>query len=174
MTRVGELAVRPMRAEDLGPVGEWLAQPHVSRWYVAGSTLDDELDDLRQSVTGEQPVEVLIVLEGERPVGWCQWYSCADDPDWAADVGGRPHDVGIDYCIGEPDAVGRGLGTALVALLVAHVRDRHPSAALLADPEAANMASRRVLEKNGFELVAERILPSESAHDVLAVYRLDP
>jgi RimJ/RimL family protein N-acetyltransferase len=41
-------------------------------------------------------------------------------------------------------------------------------------PEAANRPSRRVLEKNGFRLVAERALPSEPTPDPMAVYRLDP
>lgn len=173
-TEAAALTLRAMSDGDLPLVSRWLAEPHVGRWYVAGSSVDAELDDVRHSVLGEQPVEVLLVLERDRPIGWCQWYLCDDDPDWAAEVEAAVGDVAIDYAIGEPDALGRGLGTALVATLVAYVRRRHPAAGVIADPEAANAASRRVLEKNGFSLVAERVLPSESTQDVMAVYRLAP
>lgn len=168
------LSLRAMTVDDLATVAGWLSEAHVARWYVAGSSAADELDDLRQSLTRQQPVEVLVVLEDSLPVGWCQWYRCDDDPEWAADVDARPGDVGIDYAIGDPAAIGRGLGTVLIAALISHVRERHPAAGVVADPEAANAASRRVLEKNGFELVAQRVLPSESTHDLMAVYRLPP
>lgn len=168
------LRLRAMSAEDLAQVERWMVEAHVARWYVAGSSVEVELDDLRRSVTREQPVEVLLVTEGDRPIGWCQWYRCDDDPEWAADVEAVPGDVGIDYAIGDPAAVGRGVGTALIGALVDHVRRRHPVAGVIADPEAANAASRRVLEKNGFELVGIRLLPSESTQDPMAVYRLAP
>jgi aminoglycoside 6'-N-acetyltransferase len=170
----GVVALRPMTDDDLALVRRWMGEPHVARWYVAGSTVEAELDDVRDSVRGEQPVEMLIAEEDGRPVGWCQWYRCDDDPDWAADVGADAGDAGIDYAIGDRRAVGRGLGTAMVRLLVAHVRRQLPQAALYADPEATNTASRRVLEKNGFTVVAEGALPSESTQDPIAVYRLAP
>lgn len=42
----------------------------------------------------------------------------------------------------------------------------------MADPEAHNVASRRVLEKNGFELVAEKVMACEPTNDPMAIYRL--
>jgi RimJ/RimL family protein N-acetyltransferase len=44
----------------------------------------------------------------------------------------------------------------------------------MADPEAANMASRRVLEKNGFDLVAVKTMDVEPTDDPMAIYRLPP
>lgn len=170
----GMINLRPMVDGDLMLVQQWMAEPHVARWYVGGSTVEAELDDVRDSLRGEQPVEMLIAAEDGQPVGWCQWYRCDGDPDWAADVGAGPRDVGIDYAIGERRAVGRGVGTCMVGLLVAHVRRQLPKASIFADPEVANVASRRVLEKNAFELVGERLLPSEATQDPIAVYRLSP
>jgi aminoglycoside 6'-N-acetyltransferase len=168
------LTLRPMRPDDLAPVARWLAEPHVARWYLAGSTVEREIDDLRQSVTGAQPVHALVVLEDDAAVGWCQWYPCDVDHAWAADIGAGPGDVGVDYAIGVPACVGRGLGTELVAALVARVRAEHPGAALMSDPDAGNVASRRVLEKNGFRLVDVRPVASEPTDDPMAIYRLPP
>jgi RimJ/RimL family protein N-acetyltransferase len=45
---------------------------------------------------------------------------------------------------------------------------------VIADPEASNTASRRVLEKNGFRLLDERSLASEPTAAPMAIYRLAP
>lgn len=166
------VSLRPLVLGDLDLVERWLAEPHVARWYLAGSSLARELADVRASVVGDQAVHVLLVLHDDMPVGWCQWYPCADDPDWAAEVGAAAGDVGIDYAIGEPAVVGRGVGTELVAALVGVVRAARPGCGVLADPEAENVASRRVLENNGFELVAVRSMESEPTAELMAIYRL--
>jgi aminoglycoside 6'-N-acetyltransferase len=166
------LTLRDMRVGDLESVARWLEEPHVARWYLAGSTVEREVDDLRRGISGADPVHLLIVSVDEMPVGWCQWYRAGHHPAWAADVGAAPDDVGVDYAIGDPARVGRGLGTALVAALVRRVRAGHPEVALVSDPDARNTASRRVLEKNGFGLVAVRSLASEVTEDPMAIYRL--
>lgn len=163
-----------MREADLDLIRVWLGEPHVARWYLSGSTLEGELDDLRRCVAGEEPTHALVVVENGRDVGWCQWYRCADYPQHAVAVGAEADDVGLDYAIGDPARVGRGLGTKLVAALAAHITRRHPRAGLIADPEAANFASRRVLEKNGFELQDVRVVASEQSNAPMAIYRLAP
>jgi RimJ/RimL family protein N-acetyltransferase len=163
-----------MGVEDLSSVASWLHEPHVSRWYLAGSTIEQEIRELRDCIAGEQPGRVLTVIERGRPIGWCQSYQCRDYPAHAAAIRADVDDVGIDYAIGDPSRVGRGLGTALIAALVVQVRSEHPAAGLVADPEAANVASRRVLEKNGFELLREGTVETERTGALMAVYRLAP
>ncbi len=163
-----------MRTADLDLVKAWLKQPHVAQWYLTGSTIEEELEELRQCVVGNQPTHPLVVAEEGRAIGWCQWYLCADYPDHAAGIEARPGDIGLDYAIGDPMSTGRGLGTALIAALVTYIRRRHPAAGLIADPEATNVASRRVLEKNGFRLIEERPVASERTEATMAIYRLPP
>jgi aminoglycoside 6'-N-acetyltransferase len=165
------LTLRDMQAEDLDLVARWLRVPHVARWYVTGSVAA-EIEDVRQSVAGEQPVHVLVFEEDGRPIGWCQWYLLSDDPDYEREVDGRPGDVGIDYAIGDASRIGIGVGTQLIGTLLRRIRETHPAAGVVADPDAANVASRRVLEKNGFELVDERIVPSDGTTSPMAIYRL--
>ncbi|MDE3206337.1 MAG: GNAT family N-acetyltransferase [Acidobacteriota bacterium] len=168
------IELRRMVLEDLDLVRRWLAEPEVARWFLAGSTLEDELGDLGRAVNGQEPTEVLLASSGGRPVGWCQWYRCSDYPDHAAGVGAGPEDIGIDYAVGEPPDRGRGVGTALVATLIDHIRRLHRGAGVIADPEASNAASRRVLERNCFVLLDERVVLSEPDGKVMAIYRRPP
>jgi aminoglycoside 6'-N-acetyltransferase len=161
-----------MELGDLPLVERWLGEPHVARWYLAGSSLDGELEDIRQSVTQETGTHMLVVLHDGEPVGWCQWYLCSVDPHWATEMGAEPGDCGIDYAIGDPGRVGSGVGSELVATLVALVQSARPGCAVTADPDAQNRPSRRVLEKNGFSLVAVKTMDSEPSDEPMAIYRL--
>ena len=164
------LTLRRMGAEDLERVESWLGEPHVFEWYVTGS-IEAEIEDIRRSVAGEQRTHMLVVEEDANPIGWCQWYLLRDYPEYEADVDGQPGDVGIDYAIGDPTRTGCGLGTQLIALLIGEIRQLHPGAGIVADPDATNMASRRILEKNGFRLVDERVVPSDETDAPMAIYR---
>jgi aminoglycoside 6'-N-acetyltransferase len=165
------LSLRSMTMTDLDLVRAWLIEAHVARWYLSGSTVEQEIEDLRQSVAGEQPTRALTVLLDDRLVGWCQWYRCDEYPDYAVDIQAAPGDVGIDYAIGAADQVGHGVGTALVAALIEAISDEQGRVGIVADPEASNTASRRVLEKNGFQLVDVRPLASEPTDEPMAIYR---
>ncbi len=119
------VTLREMSSGDLARVEGWLREPHVARWYMAGSTIEEEVEDLRLAIAGDEPTQVLVVLERGQAIGWCQWYFCRDYPEHAEGVGAEPEDVGIDYAIGDPTRTGHGVGTELIAALVLHVRRRH-------------------------------------------------
>jgi aminoglycoside 6'-N-acetyltransferase len=165
-----------MTEADLPLVRRWLQQPHVARWWLADETAEEELAHWRQLLTGEldDGTHLLMVVERDRrvAVGWCEWYRWDDTPDEARELGALPGECGIDYAIGDPAAIGRGLGTELNAALVHEVRDHHPGCGIIVEPEAANAASRRVLERNGFDLVDVRPLAFEPHDRPMAIYRL--
>lgn len=164
------LSLRPVREDDLPLIETWLREPHVVEWWLTRTTVHDELEEIRKAMSGAAPFEVLVAEMGRRPVGWGQWYRWWDDPDEAAELGVGPDDLGIDYAIGAPTLIGQGLGTELIAALVGHVRERAPNGAIVVEPDASNFASRRVLEKNGFELVDVRRLSFET-EELSAIYR---
>ncbi len=161
-----------MTFDDLGLVERWLSEPHVARWYLAGSSLATELEDIREGVSGARDLHLLIVVHDGAPVGWCQWYGCDVDPEWAAEAGAQRGDCGMDYAIGDPAQIGRGVGTEMIGMLARVVRAERPGCSIVSDPDAQNAASRRVLEKNGFELVAVKPMHTEPTDEPMAIYRL--
>lgn len=168
------LTLRGMETADLDLVAGWLDEPQVARWFLIASTIEEEIEGLRRCLVGGEPTEVLLVADRDEPIGWCQWYLCRDYPEHAEGVGAGTDDIGIDYAIGDPTRRGSGVGTALIAELVSYIRRQHRHAGIIADPEASNVASRRVLEKNGFTLLEVRPVASEPTQAAMAIYRLRP
>lgn len=162
--------LRPLAEGDLDAVCGWLRRPHVARWWPPDLDLTAEREKFRRRIRGEDPTHMLVIEVAGRPVGWCQWYRWGDEPD-AADYGATSADFGIDYAIGEPSAIGRGIGTRMVAVLIGQVRSRHPTAGFLVDVDPANRASQRVLEHNGFALVGVRAVRGATS-GTAAMFRL--
>ena len=168
------ISLSPMTEQDLPAVEAWLRLPHVARWWTPDTTPEEQIAKYRRRIsreTGQATIMLTVRWDGV-PIGWCQWYRWADYPADAAALDARDGEAGIDYAIGDPAWVGRGVGTKLIAALVAEVRRRHPGAGILTEPDAANTASRRVLEKNGFGLVAVRPVATEPTDAPMAIYRL--
>ena len=168
------ISLRPMTEEDLPGIVAWLRMPHVARWWTPDTTAEAELAKYRLRIgpDGLKDTIMLTVLQDGLPIGWCQWYRWADYPDEEAAMGARDGEAGMDYAIGDPSWIGRGTGTELIAVLVSEIRRQHPGAGMLVGPDAANTASRRVLEKNGFELVEIRPVATEPSDAPIAIYRL--
>jgi [ribosomal protein S5]-alanine N-acetyltransferase len=85
----------------------------------------------------------IVAKEGDRIIGWGVLYNDPFDPGWGVEVGYYFH----------PSAWGKGYGSELVKACT-DAADRVlalPEVRAFAHPE--NIASRRVLEKAGFEVV---------------------
>ena len=145
------ISFRPMTEGDLPLLETWLHRPHFARWFLPDSTVEAELASNRDAITGVDPTQVLVVRVGDRDAGWAQYYRWSDYPEEAAKYDAGPGELGIDYGIGDPDLIGVGVGTRLIAGLVALLAEVEPGAPILVGPSGANAASCRVLEKNGFE-----------------------
>lgn len=164
-----------MTSDDLSTVGRWIREAHVARWFLSDTTAAAVLDKYRQRMDDPfSPTTMCIVVLHGRPVGWCQWYRWRDFPAASAGVGAGADEIGADYAIGDPDVVGHGAGTAMVASLVAKAHQHYPRAGLVIAPEADNWASRRVLERNGFVLADVRPVITESHDRPMAIYRRRP
>jgi aminoglycoside 6'-N-acetyltransferase len=164
---------------DLPLLLSWFGQPHVSEWW------RDEPSDLAgveteygACIDGDDPTELFIIEAGGRPIGMIQRYLFADEPEWTRVFDGITEvtgAAGIDYLIGDPDVVGRGLGSATITTFAAMVFQWRPVASIVVTVQQANPASWRVLEKAGFRRIWSGELDSPDPSDAGPeyVYRLD-
>jgi aminoglycoside 6'-N-acetyltransferase len=163
------VAFRPMTYDDLPLLTRWLAEPHVREWW-RGEPRDLAAVTAKYGayLDGREKTELFVVMEGERPVGMIQRYVIADHADWAATL--RPVTnttgaAGIDYLIGEPDAVGRGVGTAAIATLAHETVTRYGAETVVVAVQQGNRASWRALERAGFTRVWAGELDTDDPSD---------
>ncbi|HEY2222522.1 GNAT family N-acetyltransferase [Actinomycetospora sp.] len=160
-----EVTFRPVTRDDFGLIARWLAEPHVARWWAHETSSEAVERDFGPTLRGEEPNEDLVALADGRPLGLCQrsfWHAYLDEVAEFRPFITVPADaMTIDYLVGAPGDVGRGLGSALVRALADDTLATHPTCGQLLVPVAAgNRASQRVLEKAGFVFVtAARVEP---------------
>lgn len=148
---------RPMVEDDLGSMRSWLAADHVQAWWRDPSAPNRVEQKYGPRIAGTSPTEMFVVEFLGRPIGFAQRYLLRDHPDWARTLAhtGLSFDeaAGIDYAIGHPHLIGRGLGSELIERFTASLLHDHPDATeIVVTPQTANRGSCRVLDKAGYEL----------------------
>lgn len=95
-----------------------------------------------------------IITVDERSIGLIQWYRLADEPEYAAHIG-------------EIDAIGRGLGVAVLDSYVSTVVSADPAVTrAVGAPHPSNTRSCRAFEKAGFDFVRDAHVPDEGPERV--------
>ncbi len=153
-----ELTFRRVTDGDLPMLHRWLNEPGIVAWW-EGDDVSWEAVVRDYGPANPDPTEHWIATVDGRDVGWIQCWALADEePDevapWIALGFDEDGGAGIDYLVAEPAGRGRGTGSAMIRAFVADVVfGRHPHWTHVgADPNAANVASWRALEKAGFHL----------------------
>ncbi|MFH0245291.1 GNAT family N-acetyltransferase [Streptomyces sp. HK10] len=174
------LTWRRVTEGDFGLLRKWLAKPHVARWWHHDTSAEAVARDFGPAARGEEPSEDLLVMEDGTPVALVQRCRFSDYPDYRAELAGQVElpdsAVTIDYLVGDPARVGRGLGPRVVRAVVAATWADHPEASAVVVPvNAANRASWRALEKAGLRRVGTADLDPDNPADGRAhhVYRAD-
>ncbi len=146
------MALRAMSRGDLPDVVRWRGAEHVRRWWDADGdpTLERVTEQYGPRIDGMQPTRMWVVEANGRSVGFCQDYRIREHPDFAVLVP-DPDAVGVDYVVGEPHLLGKGVGTAMLWAWLLSAHRRYPDVTtFFAAPDHRNAASLRVLEKVGF------------------------
>ena len=146
------VTLRAMTRGDLVDVGRWRRSEHVRRWWVSdGDPTPEAVEDrYGPRIDGLTPTRMWVVELNGRSVGFVQDYRIGDYPEYAV-LGPDPQAIGVDYLIGEPAWVGRGVGVRMLWAWMQRARHRFPGAeTFFAAPDHRNKASLRVLAKAGF------------------------
>ena len=146
------VTVRAMTRGDLGDVVRWRQSQHVRRWWASDGEPTQEAVEAKYAprIDGMTPTRMWVVEVNGRSVGFVQDYRIGDYPDYAV-LGPDADAIGVDYLIGDPSRIGRGLGVRMLWAWMLRARRRFPEAATyFAAPDHRNAASLRVLAKAGF------------------------
>ncbi|MEZ5376177.1 MAG: GNAT family N-acetyltransferase [Acidimicrobiales bacterium] len=112
------ISFRRLTECDFDMLTTWLGSPPVQTWWRSPHARSDVEEKYDPRVRGEAPTEVFVVGHRHTDVGIIQRYRIADHPPWLeilADAGfDASRSPGIDYLLGDPTIVGRGIGTAMV------------------------------------------------------------
>jgi aminoglycoside 6'-N-acetyltransferase len=171
---------RRLDRTDFPLLASWLAQPHVARWW-NHDTSDAAIEaDFGPSIDGADPADMFVVSMQGQPIGFLQRYRFGDNPEYISELDHLMHTppeaLSIDYFVGEPSVLRRGMGTAMIGSAVAALWSDYPAApAVIVPVSAANTASWRTLERAGFTRIAEGELAPDNPIDGRAhyVYRIE-
>lgn len=173
------ISFTPIRRDHFELLAGWLATPHVARWWNDDPSLAAIESDYGGCVDGSEPADVFIAHCDATPVGLIQRFRFGAYPqyiDQLAHILAVPADVtSIDYLIGPSHALGKGIGTAMIAAFVTRIWVDFPDTPAIVVPvQADNRASWRALERAGFERIAEGELEPDNPADRWAhyIYRL--
>lgn len=145
---------RDVQREDFPRLANWLAEPHVAKWWGEPST---ELASIEEAMTSAETRPMIVELDGE-PIGYLQSY----DPHLEE---GHPYQdqpkgtLGIDISIGIAELTGKGHGSAIIRQLSARGATR-----IVIDPDPENVQAIRAYEKAGFRYIDTRTSIYGPAH----------
>jgi aminoglycoside 6'-N-acetyltransferase len=159
-----------MVERDLPMLADWLREEHVQQWWKDPDAADDVVAHYLPRILGIDPTEMFVIVWEGRDIGMLQRYRLDDNPDWECSLAPSRLSfgiaAGIDYAIGVPELIGRGIGSTAIAAFSAEVFKRHPDVErIVVTPQAANRASCRILEKAGYALTWTGVLDSDDPAD---------
>lgn len=144
---MNNLSLRSVEDSDVAQLEIWLSNEHVLKWY---HDADEWLNEIKQRHGAFNFLNHFIVLNNNKPIGFCQFYDCNDaQEDWYT-VSSPGKVFSIDYLIGEEPLLGRGYGQEIVKLLVSKIQELSYNAEIIVQPETDNKASCGVLAANQF------------------------
>ena len=127
----------------------WLHKDYILKWY-------HDPDAWLVEVAGRNGefswIHHYIVMDGEAPIGFCQYYDCYDGKDfenWYI-VTQRGDTFSIDYLIGDEGYLSKGYGKEVVQVLTEHIKCIEDAREIVVQPDDDNGASNGVLSANGY------------------------
>jgi RimJ/RimL family protein N-acetyltransferase len=148
----GRFAVRPVTADDLPMLADWLAKPHWREWWGDPET---ELGYIRDMIEGRDSSHPFIFSVDGRPAGYIQYWHIGlhqipewtDDNPWLLELPAEA--VGVDLSLADGDNLAKGIGSSvLTAFARALVDIGHKT--VIIDPDPANGRAVNAYTKAGF------------------------
>lgn len=161
-------SLRPVRVvgDDGGPdvalVHRWMNTEHVAVNWNQAWPREQWRAELAGQLGGQHSLPCVVGRDG-RDLGYLELYRVQRDK-LARCYPHDPHDLGVHIALGEPDAVGRGLGSALLRAVARGLLEADPACLrVVAEPNVHNGASVGAFGKAGFRRSGEVGLPNKNS-----------
>lgn len=141
---------RPLSEADLPMLFEWLGRPHLLEWWRPEATVEELRAKYLPRVAGADAARPFVASEGERALGYIQYYVVADgDPNWWPDTPG-PGVLGIDQFLADPGDLEHGIGAAMITAFLRTLFEDQAVVEVRVDPRPDNARAIRCYERVGF------------------------
>jgi aminoglycoside 6'-N-acetyltransferase len=162
LVREDDLAIRPLRnnADDLALLTRWRAEPHVHQWWDPDDpapSFEEVAASYGSRTHPSSPTTACIIELGGRPIGYLQFYRWASyaEEAWEMGVDADDDTFGLDLFIGEPDLIGQGHGSRIVAMVSGYLERERGATRISLTTEVTNERAQRAYAKAGFRKVRE-------------------
>ena len=151
---MAKIAFRPLVEDDLALLFNWMARPHVRKWYAPEPrSFMEVMAKYGPRVDPASPVRAYVIQVDGADAGYIQKYSLADFPDYRHLLGldGEAGMAGMDLYIGDEWRTGHGLGSLVIRRFFLDEVLADPAVTgCVAGPHEGNAGSIRAFEKAGF------------------------
>lgn len=142
----------PLTEDDVPLLFDWLNRPHVAEWW-DGPVSFSQVREKYLPRLGGGTVSPYLACLNVVPIGFIQSYVTAAPGDgWWPDEC-DPRVMGIDQFLADPDNLGKGLGSEMVAQFVQLLFENPAVTKVQTDPAPNNLRAIRCYEKAGFRRV---------------------
>ena len=168
---MNSVRLRPAAPADAALLHAWDREPHVIRAVTDDRTAEEAFIDAdwEQEIRDQSPVSYFLIgEENGRPVGAMQLIDPHLEPThYWGEV--EPNLRALDIWLGPADALGRGIGTAMMTQALGACFADPEVTAVVIDPLASNADAHRFYQRLGFRPVERRMF----GPDACLVHRLE-
>jgi len=165
-----KITIRKMEdcTADYSLMSNWLSNPVILEYYGGRDNpinLQKAIEKYRPRICGDSYVIPCIIEYDKTAVGYIQYYKEDVEPLVRESLGGREYQnpYGLDLFIGELDYWNKGVGTAVVKLIVDYLLQNSIADIIFIDPQTWNKRAIRCYEKCGFKPIA--VLEKRELHE---------
>jgi aminoglycoside 6'-N-acetyltransferase len=160
IAREETLVIRRMRDEhdEYALMVRWRNERHVREWWDPDEpplSIEGAERKYGPRTRADSATTACVIEQDDRPVGYIQFYPWVAEDTTA--LGIPPFDDqtwGLDVFVGEPELVGRGIGSRSVDLVCRYLFGSRGASAVALVTSKGNRRALRAYEKAGFEPTA--------------------
>lgn len=145
------ISFKSFSTSDIKQIYDWTQQPHVKKWWQDPEDWLEFKQKFEDKLQSPYRACFIIYIEN-KAVGYIQTYQANKFPEWTNQPDGT---YGMDLFIGDPEFIGKGYGTQIVAKFVEELFKLPEIKRIIINPDVNNIAAVRAYEKAGFKKLYE-------------------